>query len=94
MGSSLIFLWVLTGGAIATAIMIHRWLPDPPPDLVGKFVVTLIVGVIGGVVGGALLHSLGSASDPMPGIWGALTGGLILSGGLALFITKGRKAAV
>ena len=29
--SSLLLLWLVTGGAVSLTIMMHFWLPDPPP---------------------------------------------------------------
>ena len=89
MTSALLLLWVLTGGALSTWLMMHIWLPDPPPDIVGRFFGVLIAGMAGGVAAGYIVHSAG-ASDPMPGIVAAAAGGLILSGVVAAFMGAGR----
>jgi hypothetical protein len=97
---SLWFLWAATGGAISVAIMIRIWLPDPPPNILGRFAAILVAGVVGGLLGGALLRPQASTpmpgiagavlADPMPGIIGALAVGLILSGTVA--VLSGRRA--
>ena len=81
--TTFLWLWALTGGGIATSIMIRIWLPRPLPII--RYFSILIAGIVGGIVGGYLVHN--SASDPMPGIVAAVAGGLILSGGVALFGT-------
>jgi len=93
MNSLLVLLWVLTGGAVATWVMMHIWLPDPPPNVMGRFIGILLAGFVGGVVGGALVHGLDAGSNPMPGIFGAITAGLIFSGSLALLSGARGKVA-
>jgi hypothetical protein len=93
MSSLLMLLWVLTGGAVAIWVMIHIWLPDPPPNFTGRFIGILLAGLVGGVVGGLLVHGLDAGSNPMPGIFGAITAGLILSGGAALLSGASGKVA-
>ena len=84
MTALLLLLWALTGGGISSAIMMHIWLPDPPPDAAGRFFTILVAGIIGGLVGGYLVQGSMGASDPMPGIVAAAGAGLILSAGAAL----------
>lgn len=89
MTSTLLFLWALTGGGLSTWLMMHIWLPDPPPDIYGKFFAILVAGIIGGIAGGYLVRG----SDPMPGlvsIAAAGGGGLILSGAVA-FLGAARR---
>lgn len=84
--TALLLLWFLTGGFIASAIMIRVWLLDPPPGGgTGRFFGVLIGGLVGGALGGYATHSL---SDPMPGIVGALSAGTILSGIVAVFTAR------
>ncbi len=83
--TTLLLLWALTGGALATWLMMHIWLPDPPPDIYGRFAAILIAGFIGGIAGGYLVQGLFS-SNPMPGLVSVVAagaGGLILSGAVA-----------
>jgi len=93
MSSLLVLLWASTGGAVAIWVMMHIWLPDPPPNIAGRFIGILVAGLVGGAVGGVLVHGLDAGSNPMPGIIGAITAGLILSGGAALLGGAGRKVA-
>jgi hypothetical protein len=93
MSSLLVLLWVLTGGAVSIWVMMHIWLPDPPPNITGRFIGILLAGLVGGAVGGVLVHGLDVGSNPMPGIFGAITAGLILSGGWALLSGAGGKVA-
>jgi hypothetical protein len=95
MSSVLLLLWALTGGAIATWVMIRIWLPDPPPDVTRRFIGIFVAGVVAGVVGGGVVHALAAGSNPMPaaGILGAVTTSLIVSGGWAL-LCGGRGKAV
>jgi hypothetical protein len=89
MTSALLLLWALTGGALSTWLMMHIWLPDPPPDIVGRFFGVLIAGIVGGVAAGYVVHIAGGL-EHMPGIVAAAAGGLILSGVVAAFIGAGR----
>lgn len=73
MDTYVIALWVLLGFALSTWFMMHLWLPDPPPDILGKYITILVAGAVGGVIGGFLAHGRAS-SDPMPGIIGAAAG--------------------
>jgi hypothetical protein len=38
MDTYVIALWVLLGFALSTWFMMHFWLPDPPPDILGKYI--------------------------------------------------------
>jgi hypothetical protein len=95
MSSTLLILWAITGGAIATWVMMHIWLPDPPPppEMIGRYVGILIAGIIGGVVGGYLGNMVRAGSDPMPGIVGAIGGALIVSGAALFLGGAGRGVA-
>lgn len=93
MDAYLLALWVLTGFALSTWLMMHIWLPDPPPDIFGKYITILVAGGVGGAFGGLLAHARAS-SDPMPGLVGAALGGLFLSGAVAfLGGARGQRAA-
>jgi hypothetical protein len=82
--NGLLLLWLLTGGGLSVAVMMHFWLPDPPPpNVFTRFISVLVAGVIGGVAGGYLVHSSLATSDPMPMIVAAGAGALILSGFVA-----------
>jgi hypothetical protein len=85
-----LLLWALTGGALSTWLMMHIWLPDPPPDIVGRYFGVLIAGIVGGVAAGYIVHHGASASDLIPGIVASAAGGLILSGIVAAFMGAGR----
>lgn len=91
MNAVLWLLWALTGGAVATWVMMHIWRPDPPPDVLVKFIGILFAGVAGGLVGGGLVHTLAGNSNPMPALVGAATVGLIISGGVAILGGAGKK---
>lgn len=84
MTTSLWLLWVLTGGAVASWVMIHIWLPDPPPNVAGRFIGLLIVGAIGGVVGGVVMHSVATEPTPQPWIVGAAAMAFIFSAAAAI----------
>jgi hypothetical protein len=92
MDGYLIALWVLLGFALSTWFMMHIWLPDPPPNILGKYVTILVAGAVGGVIGGFLAHGRAS-SDAMAGIIAAAAGGLFLSGAVGFLTGAGRKAA-
>ncbi len=78
---TLLLLWLITGGAVSLAIMMHYWLPDPPPpDVFTRFIKVLVAGAVGGVASGYLVHSSLASSDPMPAIVAAAAGGVVLSG--------------
>jgi hypothetical protein len=82
----LLLLWAITGGAVATAIIIRIWLLDPPSGLGSRFTGLLAAGIIGGVTGGGLANGVAS-SDPMPimpTLVGAAAGGLMLAGAAAV----------
>lgn len=81
MTSSLLLLWALTGGAVASWVMILIWKPDPPPNIAGKFFGILVAGVIGGLIGGVLMHAVAAEPDPHPWIIGAVTVASIVSAG-------------
>lgn len=87
----LLLLWLLTGGGISTAVMMHFWLPDPPPpDVFSRFIKIVFAGAIGGLAAGYLINSQFAESNPMPSIIAAVGGGLILSG-VAAALSSGRK---
>ncbi len=88
-----IALWVLLGFALSTWFMMHIWLPDPPPNILGKYITILVAGAVGAVIGGFLVHGSRASSDPMPGIIAAASGGLFLSGAVVFLTGSGRKAA-
>lgn len=89
--SILLLLWLITGGGLSIAVMMHFWLPDPPPpDVFVRFIEVLVAGAIGGVASGYLVHGSLASSDPMTGIVAAVAGGLILSG-LVVALSSGRK---
>lgn len=90
MEANLIALWVLTGFAVATWVMMHVWGPDPQPFNAGKYVGIVVAGAVGAVVGGFLV-SRGS-SNPMPGFIGAAAGGVFLAGLVGLAIGSGAKS--
>ena len=86
-------LWALTGGGLATWLMMHIWLPDPPPDIYGRFFAILIAGIFGGIMGGYLVEG-SLSSNPMPGLVTVVAsgaGGLILSGAVA-FLGGARRS--
>lgn len=89
---ALLLLWALTGGALSTWLMMHIWLPDPPPNIAGRFFGVLIAGIAGGVAAGYLVRGAEASSNPMPGIVAAAAGGLILSGVVAV-LAGGRGGA-
>jgi hypothetical protein len=91
MATYVITLWVLLGFALSTWFMMHFWLPDPPPDILGRYITMLVAGVVGAVIGGFLVHR--ASSDPMPGIVAAASGGLFLSGAVGFLTGSRRKAA-
>jgi hypothetical protein len=90
MTAFLLALWALTGGGVSTWLMMHIWLPDPPPNIAGRYFAVLVAGVVGGAVGGYLVHTTGYGSDSISGIVGAAGGGLILSGAVA-FLGAARR---
>src|SRR5438270_11429285 len=76
-----LLLWALTGGGLSVAVMMHFWLPDPPPpNVFTRFLSVLVAGVVGGLASGSLVHGSLAASDPMPGLVASAAGGLVLSG--------------
>ncbi|HEV2490927.1 MAG TPA: hypothetical protein VGT03_14065 [Candidatus Acidoferrales bacterium] len=62
MTASLLLLWALTGGAVASWVMILIWKPDPPPNIAGKFIGILVAGAIGGLIGGPMLGMTGAVA--------------------------------
>jgi hypothetical protein len=93
MDTYIIALWVLLGFALSTWFMMHFWLPDPPPDILGKYISSSWLAPWGALIGGFLVHGPRASSDPMPGIIGAAAGGLFLSGAVGFLTGKGRRAA-
>jgi hypothetical protein len=93
MDTYVIALWVLLGFALSTWFMMHFWLPDPPPNILGKYITILVAGAVGAVIGGFLVHGSRASSDPMPGIIAAASGGLFLSGAVGFLTGAGRKVA-
>ena len=83
-------LWALTGGGISSTIMMIVWLPDPPPDLVSRFIGVLVAGIVGGALGGYVTHAV--AFDALPGMVGAAGGGAILSALVAVMIPRRARA--
>lgn len=90
MESNLIALWILTGFAVATWVMMLIWKPDPVPFSAGKYVGILLAGGVGALAGAFLVHR--RSSDPMPAIVGAAAGGLFLSGAVRLFTGSSGKS--
>ena len=90
--SILWLLWALTGGAIATWVMLIIWRPDPPPDIFVRFAGIFVAGVVAGVLGGAVVNNAFVSGDPMPGIVAAGALALIVSGGIAI-LGGGRRSA-
>jgi hypothetical protein len=89
--SILLLLWLVTGGAVSITVMMHFWLPDPPPpNVFTRFIEILVAGAIGGVASGYLVHSSFASSTPIPGIVASAAGGIILSGFVAA-LGSGRK---
>ena len=84
--TTLLLLWALTGGGLSSTVMMLIWLPDPPPDLAGRFIGALIAGIIGGILGGYLVHP--AAMGPLTEMVAAAGGGAILSAGVALLTAK------
>ena len=93
MDTYVIALWVLLGFALSTWFMMHFWLPDPPPNILGKYAVILVAGGVGAVIGGYLAHRAWASTDPMAGIISAAAGGLFLSGLVGFLFGGGSKAA-
>ena len=90
--SSLLLLWLVTGGAVSLTIMMHFWLPDPPPpNVFTRFIEILVAGAIGGVASGYLVHS-SFGSTPIVGIVASAAGGIILSGFVAALVPGGSNA--
>ena len=74
----LIFLWIL-----ASWVLIHFWLPDPPPDWISR-----IVAVIGGVVGG-WLYNMAWPAEHMGGVAAAATVvGAVIGAGTAASVVR------
>ena len=89
LSAALLFLWVVTGGAISSAIMIRVWSRDPIPGVTGRFIGVIVVGAIAGGLGGVLFHT----SDPMPGIVGAAALSTIVSSLVVIASSRPRAAA-
>lgn len=90
MTAFLLALFALTGGATGTWVMMHIWLPDPPPNIAGRYLAILVAGVVGGVAGGYIVHTMGIGSDSISNVAAAAGGGLILSGAVA-FLGAARR---
>ncbi len=86
--ATLLLLWALTGGGLSSTVMMLIWLPDPPPDIAGRFLTTLIAGVVGGIAGGYLVRGGSATMDPLPGLFAAAGAGAILSAVVALLTAK------
>jgi hypothetical protein len=79
------------GWGLSAAFWMVKWLPDPPPDGLAKFISVSIAGIVGGLVGGVIAYV---ASDPMPAaaLVSALAGSLIVTGGWLAITLKGKMA--
>ncbi|HUI61379.1 MAG TPA: hypothetical protein VLX90_14210 [Steroidobacteraceae bacterium] len=74
-------LWGLFGWSLSSwAMMRIFWLPDPPPDWMGRYIVVNLAGIIGGMGGGALVSRIVLDSTPRVSIIGAFAGSMVLVG--------------
>jgi len=64
--------WVVIGWGLAPWVMMIFWLPDPPPDSWGRYIVVSLAAAAGAVFGGVVASF--ASSDPIPGVVGALAG--------------------
>jgi hypothetical protein len=85
-----IALWILLGFALSTWFMMHIWLPDPPPNIVGSYVGILVAGAVGAVAGGFLGSR--ASGEVMVGAIAAAAGGLFLAGAVGFLTGAGRSA--
>lgn len=84
-------LWLFIGLGLSTWVLMHFWLPDPPPDIFRRYIAIVVAGVVGAVIGGFLVQGGRVASNPMPGIIAAATSGLFLSGAVGFLSGASRK---
>jgi hypothetical protein len=69
-------LWLLIGWGLSSWVLMRVfWLPDPPPDWLGRYVTVTVLGIAGAMAGGYAVSLV--ISDPMPGIFGAAAAALI-----------------
>lgn len=69
----------LIGWGVSSLILMRIfWLPDPPPGAFAKWIIVSGAGVAGGVLGGLVANY--ASAEPMPGIFGAIAGSLVLVG--------------
>lgn len=87
----LLSLYALTGGAIASIIMILVWNLDTPVGVFGKYFGLLGAGIVSGLVGGMWMHGTLANSDPMPAIVGAASLSMIVSVGISVLGRMGAK---
>jgi hypothetical protein len=88
---SLYTLWGLTGGGIASFVMMALvWSRDPVPF--AKYLGIVVTGIVSGLIGGMWMHSL-AGSNPMPGIVGAASLSAIVSSGIPSLVSMGVKTA-
>jgi hypothetical protein len=80
-------LWALIGFGLAPWVMMIFWLPDPPPDSWGRYVLVSIVAAAGALVGGVIASY--ASSDAIPGIFGAIAGASAFVGVARQFGRKG-----
>jgi hypothetical protein len=90
MESNIIALWILTGFALATWVMMLIWKPDPVPFNAGKYVGIIVAGAVGALIGGYLVRG---SSNPMPGLIGAGAGAVFLAGAVGFFTSSAGKSA-
>ena len=89
--ATLVLLWALTGGGVASAIMMRFWLPDPPP--IGKIILPHGGGILGGIIAGYLVHPGLLQVGPMPSVIlpaliAAAGGGALLASFVAFTIAR------
>ena len=74
-------MWALFGWALSSwALMRIFWLPDPPPDWIGRYITVSIAGILGGAGGGALVSRMVLDPTPRVSIIGAFAGAMVLVG--------------
>jgi len=74
--STLILLWALTGGGVASALTMRLVRPDPPP--LPWIIIVHISGIVGGIIGGYIVHPGLLQVGPMPAV---ILPALIAAGG-------------